>query len=334
MGPCIRAAATATFLAQKPGLLTGDGVDLCGEVSVHALGLDAEAIAPARGHRLDWDRLAASLPPVLARRERNVHKGTFGTLGIIGGAEGMVGAPLLAGRGALMQGTGKVLIGFATGGHPAVDWGAPELMLRTAVTVLAAPVDALVVGPGLGAAAGAADLVARALGIAVPMVIDADALNLIAAHPPLRAALRARVAPTMLTPHPAEAARLLSSDTPAVQRDRLAAAEALAGELGAHVVVKGAGSVLAHPDGSWDINASGNCALATAGSGDVLAGFIGAYLAQGLDAKAALRYGVCLHGAAADALVARGVGPLGVTASELPDAARALVNAVRTRRPG
>ena len=332
-GPCIRAAATATFIALKPGLLTGDGVDVCGEISVHDLGLDAGAIAPARGHRLDWDRLAGALPRVLARGERNVHKGTFGTLGIIGGAEGMVGAPLLAGRAALKQGAGKVRIGFAAGDAPAVDWGAPEMMLRAARAVLAGAVDALVVGPGLGAEAGAADLVARALALAVPMAIDADALNLIAAHAPLRAALRARTAPTVLTPHPAEAARLLGSDTAAVQRDRLAAAQALAGELDAHVVVKGAGSVLAHPDGSWDVNASGNAALATAGTGDVLAGFIGAYLAQGLDARTALRYGVCVHGAAADALVAAGVGPLGVTASELADAARALVNvAARSRR--
>jgi hydroxyethylthiazole kinase-like uncharacterized protein yjeF len=326
-GPCIKAAATATFLAHKPGLLTGDGIDLCGAISVHDLGFNAEAIAPSRGHRLDWDRLAAALPHVLARRERNVHKGSFGTLGIIGGADGMVGAPLLAGRGALKQGAGKVLIGFATRDPPAVDWGTPELMLRTARALLATPVDALVVGPGLGAEAAAADLVASALGTTVPMVIDADALNLIAAHPPLRAALRSRVAPTVLTPHPAEAARLLSSDTTAVQRDRLGAARTLAGELLVHVVVKGAGSVLAHADGTWDINASGNSALSTAGSGDVLAGFIGAYLAQGLDARTALRYGVCLHGAAADALVAGGTGPLGVTASELPDAARALVNA-------
>jgi ADP-dependent NAD(P)H-hydrate dehydratase / NAD(P)H-hydrate epimerase len=330
-GPCIRATATATFIACKPGLLTGDGVDLCGDVSVHGLGLDAEAIAPARGHRLDWAALAAALPQVLARASRNVHKGSFGTLGIVGGAAGMVGAPLLAGRAALRQGAGKVLVGFATDERPVVDWGAPELMLRAAHAVLAGPVDALVVGPGLGGEAGAADLVARALAVDVPMAIDADALNLIAAHPPLRAALRKRTAPTVLTPHPAEAARLLSSDTAAVQRDRLAAAEALAAEFHAHVVVKGAGSVLAHPDRTYDINASGNCALAAAGTGDVLAGFIGAYLAQRLDGRTALRYGVCLHGAAADALVAAGTGPLGVGASELPDAARALVNAAARR---
>jgi len=333
VGPTIRASATATFIALKPGLLTGDGVDFCGDVSVHPLALDAEAITPARGHRLDWDALAASLPPVLARRERNVHKGTFGTLGVIGGAGGMVGAPLLAGRAALKHGAGRVRIGFAAGEHPAVDWGAPELMLRAARTVLAAGADALVVGPGLGVDAGAAELVARALADAVPLVLDADALNLIASDAALRAALRARTGAAVLTPHPAEAARLLATTTNAVQRDRLAAAQTLAGELNAHVVLKGAGSVLAHPDGTWDINASGNCALATAGSGDVLAGLVGALLAQGVDARTALRHAVCVHGAAADALVAQGLGPFGVVASDLPDAARALVNAAaRVRR--
>ena len=327
LGPTIRATATATFIALKPGLLTGDGIDVCGDVSVHPLELDPEAIAPAVGHRLDWATLAQALPSVLARRERNVHKGTFGTLSIIGGAEGMVGAPLLAGRAALKLGAGKVVVGFAARDHPAVDWGAPELMLRSASAALGASVDALVVGPGFGADANAADLLARTLGTTVAVVMDADALNLVAVYPPLRAALAARSAPTVLTPHPAEAARLLATDTASIQRDRVAAALTLASELNAHVVLKGAGSVLAHPDGTWDINASGNCALATAGSGDVLAGQVGALLAQRLDARTALRYAVCIHGAAADALVSAGTGPLGVVASELPDAARALVNA-------
>jgi hydroxyethylthiazole kinase-like uncharacterized protein yjeF len=327
LGPTIRAAATATFIALKPGLLTGDGLDVCGDVSVHRLELDPEAIAPALGHRLDWATLAQSLPPLLSRRERNVHKGSFGTLAIIGGAEGMVGAPLLAGRAALKLGAGKVVVGFTAREHPAVDWGAPELMLRSAAAALAACPDALVVGPGFGADPGAAEVLARALASATPVVMDADALNLVAAHAPLREAVAARVAATVLTPHPAEAARLLATDTASIQRDRLGAALALARDFKAHVVLKGAGSVLAHPDGSWDINASGNCALATAGTGDVLAGLVGALLAQGLAARTALRYAVCVHGAAADALVGAGTGPLGVVASELPDAARALVNA-------
>ena len=326
-GPAIRASATATFIALKPGLLTGEGVDLCGEVSVHLLDLDPGLTTASRGHRLEWDALGVALPPPLARHDRNVHKGTFGSLGIVGGAEGMVGAPLLAGRAAMRLGAGKVWVGFSAHEHPAVDWGAPELMLRAADTVLGAGADALVVGPGLGTDASAVKLVSRALAEAAPLVLDADALNLIASHPPLRAALRGRAGVNVLTPHPAEAARLLHTDVATIQSDRLAAAETLASEFNAHVVLKGAGSVLAHPDGTWDINTSGNAALATAGSGDVLAGFVGALLAQGLDAKAALRYAVCVHGAAADALKEQRRGPLGMIASDLPDAARALINA-------
>jgi hydroxyethylthiazole kinase-like uncharacterized protein yjeF len=330
-GPVIRAQATATFIALKPGLLTGDGVDLCGDVSVHSLGLHPETIAPASGHRLDWEALAAGLPIVLQRGARNVHKGTFGTLGIIGGAGGMTGAPLLAGRAALHAGAGKVWIGFVAAKHPSIDWGQPELMLRTANDVLNAAADALVCGPGLGAGAVAKGLVAQAVARAAPLVLDADALNLIATGRTLAAAVAARRAPTIATPHPAEAGRLLAMPTATVQADRLGAAQALAAKLRAAVVVKGAGSILAYPDGTWDINASGNPGLASAGTGDVLAGLAGAFLAQGLDAKTALRFAVCLHGAAADACIRDGRGPLGLAASELAPLARSLLNAAARR---
>jgi len=163
-------------------------------------------------------------------------------------------------------------------------------------------------------------------------VLDADALNAIAVDAALRDAVAQRTSPTLATPHPAEAARLLQCTTADVQADRVAAATRLASMLGAHVVVKGVGSVVARPDGTFDINASGNPALSTAGSGDVLAGILGALLAQGVDAATAMRIGVCLHGAAADMLVARGIGPLGVTASEVIDAARAVLNEA-TREP-
>ncbi|MEP7181287.1 MAG: NAD(P)H-hydrate dehydratase [Betaproteobacteria bacterium] len=328
-GDAIRAAATATFIALKPGLLTGDGVDLCGGISVHPLGIDAAALASAPGRRLDWPALAAALPDVLRRRQRNVHKGTFGTLGVVGGADGMVGAPLLSGRAAQNAGAGKVWVGFAATAHPAVDWGQPELMLRSADVVIDAGPDALVCGPGLGAGEPAVHLTSRAIAAEVPLVLDADALNVVAADPALVAAVAARTAPTLATPHPAEAARLLRMTTVAVEADRLGAALALAKRLNAAVVLKGAGSVLAYPDGTWDINASGNPGLASAGTGDVLAGFAGALLSQRLDARTALRYAVCLHGAAADACVAAGRGPLGLTAAELPPAARKLLNAAR-----
>jgi ADP-dependent NAD(P)H-hydrate dehydratase / NAD(P)H-hydrate epimerase len=346
--PAIRAHATATFIALKPGLLTGDGPDHCGAVRVHRLELDTSAAAytvPAQprasgrqpgepaastampaGRRLDWPVLAAALPEPLRRARRNVHKGSFGTLGIVGGREGMVGAAILAARAAVHLGAGKVWVGLAASERPAVDWVQPELMLRTARDVLADKPDALILGPGIGRSAAARELVAAALALPVPEVIDADALNLIAGDRALAAALTARSAPTAITPHPAEAARLVGSTTASVQSDRLQSALDLAARFQASVVLKGAGSVIAHPDGSWAINASGSAALASGGTGDVLAGMLGALLAQRVPIEPALELAVCLHGAAADALVAEGTGPLGLTASELAPAARRLVN--------
>ena len=329
-GPTIHAVATATFICLKPGLLTGDGPDHCGEVSVHSLDIAAASAAP--GHRLDWPVLAQTLPVVLGRRMRNVNKGTFGTLGILGGTEGMGGALILAGRAALRTGAGKVWLGFLMADPPKLDTSMPELMLRHAGPVLDARPDALVVGPGLGTSDAARSLLQRALALPVPVALDADALNLIARDPALLATTKSRSAPTLATPHPGEAARVLATDIENVQNDRMKAAHELAQRLSANVVLKGVGSVLAHPDGTWDINASGGPALATAGSGDVLSGLLGALLAQGLDAKTALRYAVCLHGATADALVAQGIGPLGLTASELPDAARGLLNSAGRQR--
>ena len=325
-GTPMRATATATFIALKPGLLTGDGPDTAGIVSVHPLELDAELRA-ARGRRLEWPLVDALLGDALARTRRNVHKGTFGTLGIVGGAGGMTGAPILAGRAAMRVGAGKVRVGFVAPDPPGFDALAPELMLG-AVAHAIDGASALVVGPGLGTGDESANALRRAIDAPVPLVLDADALNLVAASSSLRDAVAARQSPTLATPHPAEAARVLGGSTAEVGRDRVAAAEALARTLRAHVVLKGAGSVLAHPDGRFDVNASGNPALASAGSGDVLAGMVGALLAQGLDAATALRVAVCLHGAAADRLVAQGVGPIGLGASELADAARALLNRV------
>ena len=224
---------------------------------------------------------------------RNVHKGTFGTLGIIGGAAGMVGAPLLAGRAALHAGAGKVWVGFAAADHPAVDWAQPELMLRPAARVLGAGADALVCGPGLGTDDVAADLLARAIAEPVPLVSTPTRSTLLALRPDLAAAVAARRAPTLATPHPAEAGRVLAKSVADVQADRLAAAQAIAEKLRASVVLKGAGSVLAYPDGHWDINATGNPALASAGTGDVLAGFAGAFLAQQIDPTMSLRLAVC-----------------------------------------
>lgn len=320
LGLAVQATHTMTFLGLKPGLLTLDGPDHCGQVLVDTLGL-ASLPAP-RGWTIDESILRALLP----KRRLNTHKGSFGSLGLLGGAPGMTGAVLLAGRAALRLGAGRVYAGFL-GPAPQVDLLNPELMLRNAADILALPhISAYAVGPGFGTSEGARDILHRLLPAGRPMVIDADALNLIASDTSLREQCQARSVPTIVTPHPAEAARLLGGTVEEVQGDRVPVAITLAKDLTAYVVLKGAGSVCATPEGLWFINRSGNPGLASAGSGDVLTGFIGALLAQGVEAQKALLGAVQLHGKAADVMVSKGIGPIGLTASETIDAARDLIN--------
>jgi hydroxyethylthiazole kinase-like uncharacterized protein yjeF len=184
----------------------------------------------------------------------------------------------------------------------------------------------LVIGPGMGVSANAMRLLAKALDRDRPLVIDADAINLIGASPDLLKRLAQRTAPAVLTPHPLEAARLLGITAAAIQADRLEAAREIALRTQAAVILTGSGSVIAGADGNMLINPTGNAGLATAGSGDVLAGICGALLAQGWPAWEAAAGAAWIHGAAADLLVAHGVGPIGMTAGELPAAARAVLN--------
>jgi hydroxyethylthiazole kinase-like uncharacterized protein yjeF len=201
-------------------------------------------------------------------------------------------------------------------------------MLREADEVVTTrQLTALVVGPGLGQSPQARSVVARSLEREVPVVLDADALNLIGAHDALAEVCVARTSPTLFTPHPAEAARLLRQDTARVQADRIGAALAIARRYRAWVALKGVGTILTGPEGRWAINTSGNPGLASAGMGDVLSGFIGALLTQGVGAQDALAAAVHLHGMAADACVERIGGPIGLTASEVTAEARALLNA-------
>jgi len=181
-------------------------------------------------------------------------------------------------------------------------------------------------GPGMGMVKSAEQLLREVLDADVPLVLDADALNLIAASKTLQARLPKRSAPCVLTPHPAEAARLLGCATAAVQADRVKAANELAQRYHAVAVLKGNGSIIAVPDGSWLINTSGNPGMASAGMGDVLSGMIASLLAQGANARDATAAAVWLHGAAADNLAAQGEGPLGVSASEVIDESRHLLN--------
>jgi hydroxyethylthiazole kinase-like uncharacterized protein yjeF len=329
MGCAVRATHTITFIAYKPGLLTLDGPDHCGALRVDALGLDPSALLAPEGALLDADILAAAVAP----RPKNFHKGMAGSVGVLGGASGMVGAAVIAGRAALRCGAGRVYLGLLTSRPPYVDYAHPELMLRKPAEVLAKDLaDAIAAGPGMGKAESAKKALRGALAAPVPLVLDADALNLIAADRALSAATAKRTAPTIITPHPAEAARLLGKATGGVQADRVAAARELASRYGSLALLKGNGSVIAEPQGRFWINPSGNPGMASAGMGDALAGIVAALCAQGAEPLSALLAGTWLHGAAADALVAAGSGPVGITASEVIDGARALINAAR-RRP-
>ncbi|MEC5399973.1 NAD(P)H-hydrate dehydratase [Uliginosibacterium sp. H1] len=317
-GSAVRATHTASFIALKPGLLTLDGPDHCGELSLHDLGLE---VPEGEGALLERAMFAA----YLRARPRNAHKGMFGDAGVIGGAAGMTGAALLAARAGLKLGAGRVFLGLLDAAAPGFDPACPELMLRPPgdLHLLSS---ALAVGPGLGQSEQALQQLRRALGFAGPLLLDADALNLLAAHPGMQQALVRREAATVLTPHPAEAARLLQCSTAEVQMDRVASACEMARRFQADVVLKGCGSVLATAEGRWCINTSGHPGMASAGMGDVLSGLVLALLAQGWPATSALAAGVHLHGRAAERLAHAGIGPVGLSASELIDAARAEFN--------
>jgi hydroxyethylthiazole kinase-like uncharacterized protein yjeF len=319
LGRAVRATHTITFIGLKPGLLMLDGPDHCGEIVVSAL--DIKSPSPPAG----WIAEPALFRNILKPRPRHFHKGMAGSLAVVGGAPGMEGAALLAGRAALKLGAGRVYVGMLDEA-PSLDSAVPELMLRHADEVLGLDLDAIVIGPGLGKGDRAETLMGAVLASDIPCVIDADALNLIAENADLRKACARRAAETLLTPHPAEAGRLLAETTAQVQADRLKAARVLSANLNAHVVLKGNGSVLIARDGHWFINTSGNPGMASAGMGDVLSGILGSLLAQKYSGETALVLGTHLHGCAADACVRAGAGPVGLTAGELIDPARRIWN--------
>jgi hydroxyethylthiazole kinase-like uncharacterized protein yjeF len=339
----VRAAVTVTMIADKPGLRTGAGATHAGRVIVADLGLPDLGLHPAPfgtpadgplpvGTLVD----AAALAGLLAPRPRDAHKGRFGDVLVVAGSPAMRGAATLAALGAQAVGAGRLYLGADA--SPAVaDPLRPELMAR-AIDASAADAEralggagAIVIGCGLGHGASVARLLGHALDHPAALVVDADGLNAIAADGLLHARLAARAAggrPSVLTPHPLEAARLLGVQTAEVQRDRIGAAHRIAVATGACVVLKGAGSVVATPDGAWRVIASGGPILSVAGTGDVLAGAIGGLLAGGRAPADAAALGAWLHGAAGDALAA---GPdwaagIGLPASRLAQAIRARIN--------
>jgi hydroxyethylthiazole kinase-like uncharacterized protein yjeF len=319
----VRATHTLSFIGDKPGMHTCDGQDFSGEVVVDKLDIDDKHFPAPRAQLNELALFASALKP----RAGNTHKGSYGDVIVVGGAHGMGGAPVLAARMAAHAGSGRVFIAFVDDA-PAYDSVHPELMMRQADRVEFGAAS-VVVGPGLGTSRHAHDVLTRALDAHGPVVIDADALNMIAAEPGLQHRLQSRAQHTsIITPHPLEAARLLDVTTAEIQNDRPAAARLLARHFKSIAILKGAGTVIAFPDGDIVINATGNPALSTAGTGDVLSGLCGALLAQGWPATLAALAAVWMHGKAADQLVDLGVGPVGLTASEVIPAVRTLLNQI------
>ncbi|MDD5181395.1 MAG: NAD(P)H-hydrate dehydratase [Gallionellaceae bacterium] len=299
-------------------------------------------------------QVAAFLKP----RPRDSHKHQFGTVVVIGGASGMVGAALLAGRAALKLGAGCVHVGMLADNAPVVDLLQPELMLHSAHDALrllplpqplphgergAEPFshpgkgweggNVLAIGCGMGTSVAAQKILHDILERNIALVLDADALNLLACHNDLQDDLHARKAPTIITPHPGEAARLLGYSTTEVQAARTQSAQQLAEKLHCSVVLKGAGSVCVTRNGKTYINKTGNPGMSAPGMGDVLTGMIATFIAQGLGADDALLLAVHLHGAAGDALEEKGI-TIGMTATEVMEWARLLLNQLNaTRQP-
>ncbi|MDP3699648.1 MAG: NAD(P)H-hydrate dehydratase [Hylemonella sp.] len=290
--PCARASHTLSLLTLKPGLYTAQGRDQTGRVWFESLGADLADQAP---------QACLGGAPELVAREHATHKGSYGDVAIVGGAPGMSGAALLAASAALQHGAGRVYVVLLDGGNLGVAPDQPELMFRTPEAMDPAT---LTVVAGCGGGGAIAAQLARLLSTAPRLVLDADALNAVARDSQLATLLRARTGrqrETVLTPHPLEAARLLDRTTIEVQQDRPAAARQLAQQFACTVVLKGSGTVIAAPAETPVINPTGNARLATAGTGDVLAGLIGARLARGETAFDAACAAVWLHGQAADA---------------------------------
>lgn len=289
----VQAQFTLSLLTLKPGLFTAQGRDAAGEVWLDELGVtDGSASSPPTA--------CLCGPPARAPRPHASHKGSYGDVAVIGGAPGMTGAALLAASAALHGGAGRVFVGLLDSAGMTVDAQQPELMFRA---VDALNLKAMTVVCGCGGGDAVRSVLARTLSTAARAVLDADALNAMTTDSQLQTLLAARAQrgyPTVLTPHPLEAARLLGLSTAQVQSDRLATAQRLAIQFNCAVVLKGSGTVMAAPGHVAAINPSGNARLATAGTGDVLAGMIGARLAAGLPAFQAACEAVYRHGQAAD----------------------------------
>ena len=285
---CVHADYTLSLLTLKPGLFTADGRDACGEIWFNNLGVlePSSACAKLNGE------------PQFAVRAHNSNKGSFGDVGIVGGAESMAGAALMAALAALRGGAGRVYLTLLDASIARLDTSQPEIMFRN-LNDLA--YESMVIVAGCGGGNSIAEHLDEILERSKRLVLDADALNSIARDASLQYKLAARrLLATVLTPHPLEAARLMGIEAADVQADRLSVAQAIADRFACTVVLKGSGTIIAAPEMVPHINPTGNARLATAGTGDVLAGLIGARLTTKLCAFQCASESVYLHGQVAD----------------------------------
>jgi NAD(P)H-hydrate epimerase len=326
LGAAAPADMTLTLALPKPGLVLEPGRTLAGRVRVARIGIADTAPGVTLATSL-WTRAGAGAR--LPARPAAGHKGTFGHVLLVAGSEGKTGAAALAAYGAAYSGAGLVTIACPAGVNDVLELLCTEAMTAPvpdtaqrafaasaaeAVLALAATREAVGLGPGIGRSAETLAFVgAIAKRLERPLVLDADALFAFAGEPER---LASRSAPCVLTPHPGEAAALLGSDAASLNRDRLGAARRLARLTGSVVLLKGAASVTAAPDGRAVVNPTGGPALASGGTGDVLLGIVTSFLAQGMQAFEAAALAAFLHGAAADR-IARRTGPAGLLASQL-----------------
>ncbi len=336
-GACVNASLTVTFGLAKPGHFTGCGPAMTGALAVVDISIPPVVIEEAALQTEVLENHSVSC--AFLARSANSHKGTFGHLLVLAGSRGKTGAALLCARGALRSGAGLVTIATPIDLNHIYETALAEAMtlpLTTPGKDYAADTDyeelskalenkqAMVLGPGLGQNKATGQLVSRLYREQkLPMVVDADALNLLASDPAL---LSNPPGIRILTPHPGEMARLTGKTTKEIQANRLAIARDFAAEHNIIIVLKGANTIIAAPDGRAAINATGNPALAVGGSGDVLSGFIGSLLAQGQPPWEAASLGIYAHGLAADRLTADNNTQVGLLASELADKLPAILS--------
>lgn len=313
------ADVTLAMLAPKAGCYMCEGADAAGVVELNELGVSVPLSTIGLIEPDDFRHL-------LEERSRNSHKGTYGHVAVVGGETGTIGAAVLAARAAIVSGAGCVTVEFMSDKAPAFDTIYPELMVSAGEIDLT-QTDCNVVGCGMGFSAKARKRLEDAIASPVPLIVDADALRMIADDVTLQDKLLARKAHTVITPHPGEAAAIIHSTVEKVQADRIGAARELAVQTGAISILKGAGSVVTLRSSRTWINPTGNAMLATAGSGDVLSGMLGAFFAQGLDLVTSTLAAVWLHGKAVEEYAA------GVTASDIAPAAAQILNRMRLSRP-